>query len=31
VAYATGLYPQDLTGRNGVPIRDDRTRHQLDK
>ena len=27
VAYATGLYAQDLSGRNGVPIRDDRTRH----
>jgi Zn-dependent M28 family amino/carboxypeptidase len=31
VAYATGLYAQDLTGRNGVPIRQDRTRHELDK
>lgn len=31
VAYATGLYAQDLTGRNGVPIRDDRTRHELAK
>jgi len=27
VAYATGLYAQDLSGRNGVPVRDDRTRH----
>ena len=31
VAYATGLYAQDLTGRNGVPIREDRTRHELAK
>jgi Zn-dependent M28 family amino/carboxypeptidase len=31
VAYATGLYAQDLTGRNGIPIREDRTRHQLTK
>jgi Zn-dependent M28 family amino/carboxypeptidase len=29
VAYATGLYAQDLTGRNGIPIREDRTRHEL--
>ena len=27
VAYAVGLYAQDQTGRNGVPVRDDRTRH----
>lgn len=27
VAYAVGLYAQDLSGRNGVPVRDDRTRH----
>ncbi|MBV8930820.1 MAG: M20/M25/M40 family metallo-hydrolase, partial [Mycobacteriaceae bacterium] len=27
VAYAIGLYAQDEGGRNGVPIRDDRTRH----
>jgi Zn-dependent M28 family amino/carboxypeptidase len=27
VAYAVGLYAQDLGGRNGVPVRDDRTRH----
>jgi Zn-dependent M28 family amino/carboxypeptidase len=27
VAYAVGLYAQNETGRNGVPIRDDRTRH----
>jgi Zn-dependent M28 family amino/carboxypeptidase len=31
VAYATGLYAQDLTGRDGVPIREDRTRHELAK
>jgi Zn-dependent M28 family amino/carboxypeptidase len=30
VAYAIGLYAQDLSGRNGVPIREDRTRHVLD-
>jgi Zn-dependent M28 family amino/carboxypeptidase len=29
VAYATGFYAQDITGRNGVPVREDRTRHQL--
>ena len=29
VAYAVGLYAQDIGGRNGVPIRDDRTRHVL--
>ena len=29
VAYAVGLYAQDEGGRNGVPIRDDRTRHVL--
>jgi len=29
VAYVMGLYAQDLGGRNGVPIRDDRTRHVL--
>ncbi len=27
VAYAIGLYAQDESGRNGVPTRDDRTRH----
>jgi Zn-dependent M28 family amino/carboxypeptidase len=27
VAYTVGLYAQDETGRNGVPVRDDRTRH----
>jgi Zn-dependent M28 family amino/carboxypeptidase len=30
VAYAVGLYAQDLGGRNGMPVRDDRTRHALD-
>ena len=29
VAYAVGLYAQDQGGRNGVPVRDDRTRHVL--
>ena len=27
VAYVVGSYAQDLGGRNGVPVRDDRTRH----
>jgi Zn-dependent M28 family amino/carboxypeptidase len=27
VGYAVGLYAQDLSGRNGIPVRDDRTRH----
>jgi Zn-dependent M28 family amino/carboxypeptidase len=27
VAYVVGLYSQDLDGRNGVPLRADRTRH----
>ena len=27
VAYTIGLYAQDESGRNGVPIRTDRTRH----
>jgi Zn-dependent M28 family amino/carboxypeptidase len=31
VAYAIGLYAQDLGGHNGIPIREDRTRHQLSK
>lgn len=31
VAYAIGLYAQDLTGRNGVPMMGDRTRHVLAK
>jgi Zn-dependent M28 family amino/carboxypeptidase len=30
-AYAVALYAQDLDGRNGVPARDDRTRHVLTK
>lgn len=30
VGYATALYAQDLTGRNGVPERQDRTRHVLE-
>jgi Zn-dependent M28 family amino/carboxypeptidase len=30
VAYVVGIYAQDQTGRNGVPIRDDRTRHVLE-
>ena len=29
VAFSVGLYAQDQRGRNGVPIRDDRTRHPL--
>lgn len=28
-AYAVGFYAQDLSGRNGVPVRDDRTRHEV--
>jgi Zn-dependent M28 family amino/carboxypeptidase len=28
-AYAVALYAQDLGGRNGVPARDDRTRHTV--
>jgi Zn-dependent M28 family amino/carboxypeptidase len=31
VAYAVGLYAQDLSGRNGVPSSEDRTRHVLAK
>ena len=31
VAYATGLYAQDLNGRNGIPARADRTRHSLNE
>jgi Zn-dependent M28 family amino/carboxypeptidase len=31
VAYGIGLYAQDLGGHNGIPIREDRTRHQLSK
>jgi Zn-dependent M28 family amino/carboxypeptidase len=30
VAFAVGLYAQDQGGRNGVPIREDRTRHILE-
>ena len=30
VAYVVGLYAQDQSGRNGVPVRDDRTRHVLE-
>lgn len=30
VAYAVGVYAQDQGGRNGVPIRQDRTRHPLE-
>jgi hypothetical protein len=29
VPYSVGLYAQDQRGRNGVPLRDDRTRHPL--
>jgi Zn-dependent M28 family amino/carboxypeptidase len=29
VAYAIGLYAQDESGRNGVPVRADRTRHTV--
>ena len=29
VPYAVGLYAQDLGGRNGMPVREDRTRHVL--
>lgn len=29
VAYSIGLYAQDESGRNGVPLRDDRTRHAV--
>jgi Zn-dependent M28 family amino/carboxypeptidase len=29
VAYVVGIYAQDQRGRNGVPIRDDRTRHVI--
>jgi Zn-dependent M28 family amino/carboxypeptidase len=31
VAYVVALYSQDLGGRNGVPAREDRTRHVLAK
>jgi Zn-dependent M28 family amino/carboxypeptidase len=29
VAYVVGLYAQDLSGRNGIPAREDRTRHTV--
>ncbi|AQA03839.1 amidohydrolase [Mycobacterium sp. MS1601] len=29
VGYVVGLYSQDQSGRNGMPIRDDRTRHEI--
>ncbi|WKG04327.1 M28 family metallopeptidase [Mycolicibacterium sp. HK-90] len=29
VAFAVGLYAQDQRGRNGLPVRSDRTRHQI--
>jgi hypothetical protein len=29
VAYSVALYAQDISGRNGVPVREDRTRHVL--
>ncbi len=29
VAYAVGLYAQSQEGRDGIPVREDRTRHQL--
>jgi len=29
-AYAVALYAQDQSGRNGIPVRDDRTRHVLE-
>lgn len=31
VAYALGLYAQDLSGHNGVPVMEDRVRHVLAK
>lgn len=31
VGYVVGIYAQDQRGRNGVPFRDDRTRHVLAK
>lgn len=30
VAYAVGIYAQDQAGRNGLPVRDDRTRHKIE-
>ncbi|MCH9734708.1 MAG: M28 family peptidase, partial [Actinomycetia bacterium] len=29
VAYSVGLYAQDQSGRNGMPVREDRTRYRL--
>lgn len=29
VPFAVGLYAQDIGGRNGMPVREDRTRHVL--
>lgn len=29
VAYSVGIYAQDMDGRNGIPVREDRTRHGL--
>lgn len=29
VAFAVGVYAQDQRGRNGLPVRSDRTRHQI--
>lgn len=29
VAYAVGVYAQNLEGRNGIPAREDRTRHEI--
>jgi Zn-dependent M28 family amino/carboxypeptidase len=31
VAYIVGIYAQDQGGRNGLPIRDDRTRHAINE
>ena len=31
VAYAIGVYATDVTGRNGMPAREDRTRHVVSK
>jgi Zn-dependent M28 family amino/carboxypeptidase len=28
-AWAVGIYAQDLSGRNGIPAREDRTRHKV--
>ncbi len=27
VVFSVGIYAQDIEGRNGIPIREDRTRH----